>query len=1028
MVHYESGFGVRFVHWLIIYAAIFFAHMTEALRPDVLAQFALPGNMTFRSIFIYHDGAVGLTHEHGTLQLSQSNLEQAAESGYVDDQAWNSTGIEKSCKLLRQEEQSEHIKSNVASFCYGQERFFVTINNATGCFHSELRQRTFNFTGTEDVRLIARLSCNSHDGRRFHEATAAMVIADYLYVSFFEQDPKNERNSSSVVCRYVFPKSSVLEKNHAHWTERAQEFFPGTRLMAMTTSFVDNRHILITQEIDRVRVISISTVKPPRTSSHIDLVLLPSSRPQTKLLDHITAVTVGQNSEDFFMLTERQVLKFDLNRCSRLTTCSSCIGTQHKDTHCGWCVLENRCSPLSACASAFDDRNPTMEGKLWLKDFIAHPRQCPNTKRYEDVTSYAIDTPNWKPNDVKIEFLAVNIPPNGLYQADLQCTYRYGQTNRSDTTTVTFKPQTDEAPARFACTNPPSMVERAIQSRSNFSSLMTVRVALSSRKSSRALSETELILLNCGSMTTCFDCGTSLGRCVWLFETSMCTAVSGEIRVLSENRCPPQPTARPATSSVPIFTFNFPTACENCSVLRLTFSGNYLDSVQENLRDLRITLEETECLVVIKPLDQAVECEMRDMAWTGRASVRIRYNGWRVACNKCWFERLPARTPSVGKTRRTTNEIRRIRPSTSHEIDTVTMILIPVVMAFGLLCLVLAVGLRVRAMSQKSDQDMEEFRALVTQRSRPMEVQRIGAASTYACPSQTEAAVEIEEQQHVYMKILEPCQEPSNSGYEIPYIIPPSVSNTGILFAGIIYVMAREIVYQQHLLVGGYLICCLSSFTATAPAAINTDNGPITDACTFTYPSQKFDFCDGSRDGVTIGCDCACSLATQCFKSTSPPSKILKLNVTVIDESEGDGLPHTSSQYDLPRDLVTSAVAGHYFCSCDATCGPKQFDEASNAAHLELTFCGGVTHTNYVDKSTDNPSSGASSRSLGPDGNDSVGQVQAVSMQEDQPVIGILAFLCAFCVACCLWWSYKRVRKFLSDKGRNGGYSGAASE
>ncbi|KAM8715460.1 hypothetical protein ACLKA7_002504 [Drosophila subpalustris] len=53
-----------------------------------------------------------------------------------------------------------------------------------------------------------------------------------------------------------------------------------------------------------------------------------------------------------YVMSERKVSKVKVYDCADFETCGECLGA--KDPYCGWCSLENTCSPRSNCQ---DDAN-----------------------------------------------------------------------------------------------------------------------------------------------------------------------------------------------------------------------------------------------------------------------------------------------------------------------------------------------------------------------------------------------------------------------------------------------------------------------------------------------------------------------------------------------------------------------------------------------------------------------------------------------------------------------------------------------
>ncbi|XP_026111791.1 plexin-A1-like [Carassius auratus] len=51
-----------------------------------------------------------------------------------------------------------------------------------------------------------------------------------------------------------------------------------------------------------------------------------------------------------YTLTDRQVTRVPVERCSQYSSCSKCLSS--RDPHCGWCVLSHICSRRDRCERA----------------------------------------------------------------------------------------------------------------------------------------------------------------------------------------------------------------------------------------------------------------------------------------------------------------------------------------------------------------------------------------------------------------------------------------------------------------------------------------------------------------------------------------------------------------------------------------------------------------------------------------------------------------------------------------------------
>ncbi|XP_077977637.1 plexin-B-like [Glandiceps talaboti] len=115
-----------------------------------------------------------------------------------------------------------------------------------------------------------------------------------------------------------------------------------TSSIAMTT--VEQHTVGIigtsTGQIKKVHFISSTTANVYENITLLDdsSAVLPDMMFSQPVQDHV------------YVLTEQQVHKLKVQKCSQYTTCESCFSSW--DPYCGWCTLERRCSLLSECQNA----------------------------------------------------------------------------------------------------------------------------------------------------------------------------------------------------------------------------------------------------------------------------------------------------------------------------------------------------------------------------------------------------------------------------------------------------------------------------------------------------------------------------------------------------------------------------------------------------------------------------------------------------------------------------------------------------
>uniref|UniRef100_A0A672N9B4 Plexin-A1 n=1 Tax=Sinocyclocheilus grahami TaxID=75366 RepID=A0A672N9B4_SINGR len=94
----------------------------------------------------------------------------------------------------------------------------------------------------------------------------------------------------------------------------------------------------------RMKKILINSVSPSRP------VLLYESVPVSEGSPVLRDTLFSPDLQFIYTLTDRQVTRVPVERCSQYSSCSECLSS--RDPHCGWCVLHNICSRRDRCERA----------------------------------------------------------------------------------------------------------------------------------------------------------------------------------------------------------------------------------------------------------------------------------------------------------------------------------------------------------------------------------------------------------------------------------------------------------------------------------------------------------------------------------------------------------------------------------------------------------------------------------------------------------------------------------------------------
>ncbi|OQV26096.1 hypothetical protein BV898_00222 [Hypsibius exemplaris] len=738
------------------------AHVNADAPPDVYiqAEYNLPERITSGAMILSDDDLL-LQGSSMQIRLNRSSL------ALIELQKWTPEPGEQELQN-RTRKTAGYVRTDsvqfgligmevVSTFSHGPGKYAVVTTNITGYQDSHLlRLEEGVAEGQQQTWTpVAQLACICKDGRSLRRATAATTAVQtlagmnspvpQLYVSFLEEDVENKTLSVATVCRYSLTREAFKEGHKTRWEERGLEVFRQTRVTALEMTSIGNRMALIMQEAHRLRVISAAEFRHSRASANVELILVNGG--DSGELQNILSMAVGKSGEELFVLTDRKVMKYDLNRCARLTTCSACTGTRHNDLYCGWCVLENRCSTSPSCTSAFDAAT-SVEKKLWLKDFTSSPASCPQIRPMGKSKPYALDA-TWRPEDVKVEFSVVRMPTSGNYLTQLHCLYQYGQGPSTDLTAVEIiPPLVNNGPFRYRCSRPVDMVTKTIQARSNSSTNMVVHVNLRIGDSPGwSLAESSVSFFDCQSIPTCDSCRQTSRLCSWSMDHSSCQT-RRHLKPTNDNTkeleslpgpCPTPVVFTPVDPEKnPRLTFNHPKRGNNASVTFITFSGNYLEELQADIgfRNIKVAFGSSPCQVTTVS-SQALLCVLRNVTWTGSVPIVVRFKGIRVPCDHCSFEMVSPLLPSVGIRQAVAvkGTDTMVKGDDKSGIDITIMVLPPVSIATIFFIIILSVLWKTRVTSLKTGERFQDLKQRLLAWYLPVPSQPTPATETLLHPN-----------------------------------------------------------------------------------------------------------------------------------------------------------------------------------------------------------------------------------------------------------------------------------------------------
>ncbi|XP_054746803.1 plexin-A2 isoform X1 [Anastrepha obliqua] len=196
-----------------------------------------------------------------------------------------------------------------------------------------------------------------------------------------------------------------------------------------------------------------------------------------------------------YVMSRNEVAKVKVFHCSDYSTCGECLGA--RDPYCGWCSLENKCSPRSSCE---DDANDPLywvsykTGKCTtITSVVPHQLQRTTARTLELIIDHL---PQLKENLV----CAFTTEEKALF------TNATKKRNGVNCTT----PRTD-------------MLPQIEQGKHHFTAKLSVRT-----KDGPDLVSTDFTFFDCSTHSSCTRCVSSEFPCDWCVEAHRCTHDTAE--------------------------------------------------------------------------------------------------------------------------------------------------------------------------------------------------------------------------------------------------------------------------------------------------------------------------------------------------------------------------------------------------------------------------------------------------------------------------------------------------------------------
>lgn len=211
-------------------------------------------------------------------------------------------------------------------------------------------------------------------------------------------------------------------------------------------------------------------------------------------------VAFDEEGEHLYLLTQTKVLKMRVEDCGRYTTCVECL--QAKDPYCGWCSLENKCSPRKECQAS----------DLPLRWLSYTSDQCPHINRVQ---------PSQIPRD-KERLLTLDIRnlPDFQTNAAYRCRFSPIASDSSDRDAIEapYASEANRTRDTFQCYTPPMAKLPPFETGSD-----AVEMTLSVIVNGQELVSEKVVFFDCGLHTSCTACTLSQNSCSWCINNHMCT-------------------------------------------------------------------------------------------------------------------------------------------------------------------------------------------------------------------------------------------------------------------------------------------------------------------------------------------------------------------------------------------------------------------------------------------------------------------------------------------------------------------------
>ncbi|XP_026070370.1 plexin-A1-like [Carassius auratus] len=231
----------------------------------------------------------------------------------------------------------------------------------------------------------------------------------------------------------------------------------------------------------RLKKILVNSVSPSRPA------LLYESVPVSEGSPVLRDTLFSPDLQFIYTLTDRQVTRVPVERCSQYSSCSECLSS--RDPHCGWCVLHNICSRRDRCERADEPQR-----------FASREEQC------VELTV--------QPNNISVTMAQVQLVLQARNVPDL-----------SAGVNCSFEDYTESEAtihgSRIFCLSPSAkeLVPITRQQKDTH----VVKLYLKSRETGQKFASVDFTFYNCSIHRSCLSCVNGSFPCHWCKYRHLCT-------------------------------------------------------------------------------------------------------------------------------------------------------------------------------------------------------------------------------------------------------------------------------------------------------------------------------------------------------------------------------------------------------------------------------------------------------------------------------------------------------------------------